>query len=136
MNTWYQSIPIAKVPLDLWIVQQIIYETRPDFILETGTWQGGSALYFASVLHSLGRGGRVRPVDIVNMRQPAETHSLWKRYVDSFLGSSTDQEIVKTIRERVKNRRALVTLDSDHSLSMVRASSLTLADFRDHILSS
>jgi cephalosporin hydroxylase len=116
MNTWYQGIPIAKVPLDLWIMQQIIYETKPDFIIETGTWQGGSALYFASVLHNLARGGRVLSVDIEDMHRPAETHSLWKQYVDFFLGSSTDQEIVKTIRERVKNRRVLVTLDSDHSL--------------------
>lgn len=116
MNTWYQGIPISKVPLDLWIMQQIIYETKPDFIIETGTWQGGSALYFASVLDSLGRGGRVLTVDIVNAHRPAETHSLWKQYVDFFLGSSTDREIVRKIAERVKDRRVLVTLDSDHSL--------------------
>ena len=53
-NTWFHNIRIVKNPLDLWMMQQIIAEVRPDFVVETGTWKGGSALYWASVLHSLG----------------------------------------------------------------------------------
>jgi len=44
---WFQNVRIIKNPLDLWMLQQIAYEVQPDFVIETGTWMGGSALYWA-----------------------------------------------------------------------------------------
>ena len=41
-----------KNPLDFWIYQEIINETRPDVIVETGTAYGGSAAYLASIANS------------------------------------------------------------------------------------
>src|SRR5262249_52334841 len=54
MNTWFQNVRIEKNPLDLWMMQQLIYELHPDFIVETGTWHGGSALYWAYTLNGMG----------------------------------------------------------------------------------
>jgi hypothetical protein len=43
-NLRFQNIKTAENPLDLWMVQQIIYEVQPDFIVATGASYGGSAL--------------------------------------------------------------------------------------------
>ena len=48
-NTRWLGTPILKCPLDMWIYQEILWETRPDLIIETGTCNGGSALFLATV---------------------------------------------------------------------------------------
>ena len=117
-SMWFQNVRIIKNPMDLWMLQQTAYETRPDFIIETGTWQGGSALWWAQTLTGMGLDqARVITVDIQDLTKVASAHPLWKKHVDFLLGSSTDPKIVQKIAERVKGRRVLVNLDSDHSMS-------------------
>ena len=119
-NTWFQNVQIEKNPLDLWMMQQIIYEVRPDFIVETGTWRGGSALYWAHTLNGMGlENSRVLTVDIQNVAHTAAAHPLWKKYVTFYQGSSTDAGIVAEISRRTAGRKTLVTLDSDHSMAHV-----------------
>jgi cephalosporin hydroxylase len=119
-NLWFHNVRIIKNPLDLWMMQQIIYEVRPDFIVETGTWWGGSALYWASLLDGMGlENSRVLTVDIQDLKQKAAPHPLWKKYVNFFLGSSTDPAIVSQIARRVKGRKTIVTLDSNHAMQHV-----------------
>jgi cephalosporin hydroxylase len=119
-NMWFQNVKIEKIPLDLWMVQQIIYEVQPEFIVETGTWRGGSALYWAHMLNDLGLvRSRVLTVDIQNVTANAATNPLWKTYVRFLQGSSTDPRIVSTIAQQVRGRRTLVMLDSDHSMKHV-----------------
>ncbi|MGA2324740.1 MAG: CmcI family methyltransferase [Bryobacteraceae bacterium] len=119
-NLWFHNVRLIKNPLDLWMMQQVIYEVQPDFIIETGTWRGGSALYWANVLEGMGlEKSRVLTVDIQDSTQQASTDRFWKKYVDFYLGSSTDPEIVSAISNRVKGRKTIVTLDSDHSMQHV-----------------
>jgi cephalosporin hydroxylase len=119
-NLWFHNVRLIKNPLDLWMMQQVIYEVQPDFIVETGTWRGGSALYWASVLESMGlEKSRVVTVDIQDSTQQASADRLWKKYVDFYLGSSTDPEIVSAIASRVKGHKTIVTLDSDHAMQHV-----------------
>src|SRR5262245_45794623 len=47
-HTTWLGVPIEKLPLDLFVFQEILYETRPDVIVEAGTFKGGSAYFFAS----------------------------------------------------------------------------------------
>ena len=117
-NTWFHNIRIIKNPIDLWMMQQIIYEVQPDFVIETGTWMGGSALYFAHTLHGMGLvNSRVLTVDIQDFTQEgASAHPLWKKYVEFFLGSSTDPGIVAAIQGKVQGKKAVVALDSDHKM--------------------
>ena len=120
-HMWYHDVPIIKNPLDLWMLQQIAYEIRPDFIVETGTWQGGSALWWANTLEGMGlEKTRVLTVDIQNLVSPAaKAHPQWNKHVEFFLGSSTDPKIVAELAKRVKGARVLVNLDSDHSMAHV-----------------
>jgi cephalosporin hydroxylase len=119
-HMWFENVAIEKNPLDLWMMQQIIYETRPDFIVETGTFKGGSALYWAYTLNGMGfENSRVITADIQDLTATAAGNPLWKKYVTFFKASSTAPEIVSEIGRRVKGHRVLVTLDSDHTAAYV-----------------
>jgi cephalosporin hydroxylase len=119
-SLWFQNVRIIKNPLDLWMLQQIAYEIQPDYVIETGTWYGGSALWWAQTLHGLSlEKSRVLTVDIQDLtRKGASANPLWK-YVEFTLGSSTDPAIVAKYAERVKNSKTIVNLDSDHSMHHV-----------------
>jgi len=120
-SMWFHNVRVIKNPLDLWMAQQIAYEVRPDFVIETGTWYGGSALYWAHTLNGMGlENARVLTVDLQDFtNQGARSHPLWKKYVEFFQGSSTDPRIVSRIAQRVKPWRVIVNLDSDHSMQHV-----------------
>ena len=114
--TWFLGHKLIKNPLDLWMMQQLMYETKPDFVVETGTFQGGSALYWAHILEGLGLDeAKVLTVDIQDVNEKASKEPLWKKHVEFFLGSSTDPAIVNRIRARVRGKKVLVTLDSAHT---------------------
>jgi cephalosporin hydroxylase len=106
-----------KNPLDLWIYQEIMVETRPALVVETGTYRGGSALFLASVCDLLGE-GEVVSIDIEPVRDDYPSHPRI-----TYLGgrSSTDPEVVGAVRERAEGKRVLVVLDSDHSEAHVEA---------------
>ncbi len=121
-NMWFLGIPIQKNPCDLWMMQQIIYETKPDLIVETGTFRGGATLYFAQALESMGlANSRVVTVDIEDARAEASRHPLWQKHVDFLLGSSTDPAIVQKIRDAAQGKRVMVVLDSVHQKDHVLA---------------
>ena len=105
--SWFNH-ELLKCPLDLWIYQELLVRTRPDFVVETGTWCGGSALYFAMLFDLLGH-GRVITVDIeARPNRPAHSRI---RYIT---GSSVDTTVIAQVREAVGGHRAMVVLDSDH----------------------
>jgi cephalosporin hydroxylase len=119
-SLWFQNVRIIKNPLDLWMLQQIAFEIQPDFVIETGTWYGGSALWWANTLNGMGlEKSRVLTVDIQDLTgKGASKNPLWK-YVEFSLGSSTDPAIVSKYAQQVKGSRTIVNLDSDHSMRHV-----------------
>ncbi len=119
-NMWFLGIPIQKNPCDLWMMQQIIYETKPDVIIETGTFRGGSALFFAHTLEGIGlTNSQVITVDIEDACHEAAELPLWKKHVQFILGSSTDPNVVEQIRQKCRDKRVLVVLDSVHEMDYV-----------------
>ena len=114
-RTFWRGIPVLKCPLDLWVYQEILVETQPDLIVETGTFGGGSAYYLASICDLLGT-GTIVTIDVDPQRELPEHARI--TYVT---GSSVDDEIVADVRRRARRaERVMVILDSDHS--------------RDHVL--
>ena len=108
-NTFWRGTPVMNNPMDLWIYQEIIYETRPDWLLETGTYKGGSALFFAS-LFDLINNGQVVTVDITDFAGKPE-----HRRIKYLLGSSTSDQLVNKIKRLIKDSdKVMVMLDSDH----------------------
>ncbi len=106
-----------KNPLDLWVYQEIVYETRPELIVETGTYRGGSALYLASLCDLMER-GKVLSIDIEPVREDYPSHPRI-----TYLGgsSSTDPAVLAEVTARAAGRSTLVILDSDHSQAHVEA---------------
>jgi cephalosporin hydroxylase len=92
-------------------------ETRPELIVETGTWRGGSAIYMASVCDLLGE-GEIVSIDIAPMRDDYPQHP---RITYLAGRSSTDPDVLAEVRARADGRRTLIILDSDHSQSHVEA---------------
>ena len=106
-----------KNPLDLWVYQEIIVEQRPELIVETGTYRGGSAFYLASICDLVGV-GEVVSIDVEPLREDYPAHPRI-----TYLGgrSSTDPDVVAQVRGRAEDKRILVVLDSDHSQAHVEA---------------
>ena len=109
-NTSWLGVPLEKYPTDLFIYQEIIFETKPDVIIEAGTFKGGSAYYFATLFDLLGR-GRVITMDI-------EDHPKKPKHprIEYLLMSSISDEAVRRIKAQIKPEdRVMVSLDSDHA---------------------
>jgi len=108
-KTFWLGIQTLKCPLDLWIYQEIIYEVNPDIIIETGTWNGGTALFLATICDKINK-GIIFSIDITKKDFPI--HNRIKYHT----GSSTDDEIFKNVCDSIKKTdKVLVILDSDHS---------------------
>ena len=63
--TQWLGVPAQKFPTDLWIYQEILFECRPDIVIETGTYSGGSALFLATICEAIGNGEIVSSTDTV-----------------------------------------------------------------------
>ena len=112
-NTYWMGVPTQKCPLDCWVYQELIYNIRPDYIIETGSKVGGSALFFASICDMIGN-GKIITVDI-NGKGKLPEHErityLW--------ANSVDEATINFINPKVKDKKVMVILDSDHSKSHV-----------------
>jgi cephalosporin hydroxylase len=113
-NKWL-GIETVQNPLDVWITQEILYEVKPDFVVETGTYRGGSAALWATLLEQINPEARVITVDIVEFETTAKDLPIVQRKVEFLIGSSTDPAIVDRIAKRVAGGKVLVILDSDHT---------------------
>src|SRR3989337_739707 len=61
--TWLGR-PIIQFPQDILAMQEIIWQVRPDLIIETGIAHGGSLIFYASMLEILANDGVVLGIDI------------------------------------------------------------------------
>ena len=120
-NAWTQATWLGtqalKNPLDLWVYQEIMAETRPDVVIETGTYRGGSAHFLASVCDLLGA-GEVISIDIEPEREDYPQHP---RITYLAGARRPTQTFSRRCGERVEGRRTLIVLDSDHSQRHVEA---------------
>ncbi len=113
-NRWL-GIPTIQNPMDVWITQEIIVEIKPDFIVEAGTFHGGSAALWATILEQVNPNGRVITIDIEEKSAAARRLPIVKRKVDFVIGSSTAPEVVAKVTKKVEGGKVLVILDSLHT---------------------
>ena len=91
-------------------MQEIIFELKPDILIETGTFKSGSALYYCHLFDLIGN-GRVVTID-VEFRENRPKHKRLRH----ILGSSTDENVARDIKEECAGKNTvLIVLDSDHS---------------------
>ena len=118
--TWLGR-PIIQHPEDLVRLQEVVYKLKPDVVIETGVAHGGSLVFIASLMKSIGV-GRVVGVDIEirpRNRAAIEAHELWPM-ISLVEGDSTAPEVVAQATAGIKpSDIVLIVLDSDHSKAHV-----------------
>jgi len=117
-NFSWMGRPIIQYPQDIIAMQEIIWKTKPDIIIETGVAHGGSLILYASLLHLLGGEGKVLGIDIdirPHNREAIESHPMFDR-ITLMEGSSIDNSIVDKVTEfAAQGKNVLVVLDSNHT---------------------
>lgn len=117
-NFQWMGRPIIQFPQDMIAMQEIVWETRPDLIIETGIAHGGSLIYYASLLELLGGDGQVLGIDVdirKHNRTEIEKHPMSKR-ICMVEGSSIDAGIGRQVSALAASRRQImVVLDSNHT---------------------
>jgi cephalosporin hydroxylase len=114
--TW-MGVPIIQFPQDIVATQEIVWNIKPDLIIETGVARGGSVLFYASLLELIGN-GEVLGIDI-DIREHnynvIRNHPMFSR-VSLLQGSSISGEIFEKVREKAINAKTImVILDSNHT---------------------
>jgi len=112
-NTWLGH-QIMQCPFDLQLYQELIVSLRPSFVLQTGVANGGSILYFASILDLIGAdpSAVVIGVDISIWPEARELSHPRIRLIE---GSSTDGRTVERIKQMLPAPEGFVSLDSNHT---------------------
>lgn len=114
----WMGVPIIQFPQDMIAMQELIWEIKPDLIIETGIAHGGSILFYASLLELQGGDGEVLGIDIdirEHNRKAIEAHPMYKR-VKMIEGSSIDLSTIEKIKTvAAGKKRILVSLDSNHT---------------------
>ena len=110
--------PVIQFPQDLFAIQEIIWRTQPDLIIETGVAHGGSVLFWASILQLIDGDRSVIGIDIdirPHNRRAIIAHPLAAR-ITLIEGSSITDDVAEHVRlMAARSDRVMVILDSDHS---------------------
>lgn len=121
-NFEWMGLPIIQYPQDLVALQEIIWNTKPDLIIETGIARGGSLVFYASMLAQLGGHRKVIGID-VDLRCHNKARLLnhpmseWIHFIE---GSSISDEIFIQVNDMSKQYgNIMVCLDSNHTCEHV-----------------
>src|SRR4030042_3458078 len=80
-NRWL-GVQTSQNPNDVWVTQEILYEQKPDFMVEAGTKHAGSALIWAMVLKEINPNARVITIDLEDKITKARDLSLFREKID------------------------------------------------------
>ncbi len=116
-NFSWMGRPIIQYPQDMIAMQEIIWDIKPDLIIEAGIAHGGSLIYYASLLELIGN-GEVLGIDIdirEHNRKEIENHKMFKR-IKMISGSSIDETTIEEVKKYAESKKKiLVSLDSNHT---------------------
>ncbi len=123
-TTWLGE-PSLQLPQDLFAVQEIIYNTRPKFIIECGVCWGGSILFYATLLEILGLDTKIIGIDVFippDLRERLRKYEFLTKRLTLINASSVAPETVAQVKKLVgESREVMVNLDSNHTHAHVLA---------------
>ena len=138
-NFAWMDRPIIQIPSDMIAVQEVIWEVKPDLIIETGIAHGGSLIMNASILAMLDVAEAVEngttydpkqskrhvlgvDIDIRDHNRAAIEEHPMSNWISMIQGSSLDKDVIGQVHEFAKDyKRILVSLDSNHTHDHVMA---------------
>ena len=135
--------PVIQYPMDIQKINELIWDEKPDFIIETGIAHGGSIINSAAQLKLLdsayplenGQPRKVYAIDIEireHNRLAIDNHP-FRSSIELFEGSSIDPTIISKIKNYIEmtngHYNGMVLLDSDHSHNHVLNELALFKDF-------
>ena len=120
--SWFGR-PVVQLPEDLIRLQEVIYQIKPDVIIETGIYRGGSLMFLATLCKAAER-GRVIGIDV---KIPGEERGLMESHelaplITLIEGDSVSADVVQQITGLIQDgETVLVILDSNHTKAHVLA---------------
>jgi len=121
---YFLGIPMRQVPTDNWQMSEMMYEVKPDYVIEAGTLYGGSAVYYAAMLEFINPDAKVLTVDIneEQIHAEAKNHPLWTKRIKFYKGSSVAPEIHEQLKAEIgEGKKVFVTIDTLHAPKHVAA---------------
>ncbi len=116
-TNWFGE-PILNLPQDMFAIQEIIFKTRPKFIIEVGVAWGGSLLFYSTLMEVLG-GERIIGVDIYipdDLKERLASYRKLSERLTLIEGSSVAHDTLSQIKSIVEDcREVMVFLDSYHT---------------------
>ena len=121
--------PIIQYPQDIIAVQEIIWNVKPDLIIEAGIAHGGSLIFNASMLELNAACGGPQDAEVLGIdidirahnRKFIEEHPMFRR-ISMIEGSSIAPDIIEKVHEKAATKkRILISLDSNHTHDHVLA---------------
>ena len=122
-NFSWMGRPIIQYPQDIVAVQELIWDIKPDLIIETGVAHGGSAVFFSSLLELNALSGGPKDAEVwcieidlrAHNREAILAHPMYPR-LRIFDGSSLDEKIAQEVSQKASQcARVMVILDSNHT---------------------
>lgn len=122
-NFYWLGRPVFQQPTDMQVIQEIMYEYKPDLVIETGIARGGSLIYYASIMVLLEYCGAIKNGEVIGIdidirehnKKAILEHPLSKK-ITMFEGSSVDKALVAKVKDLLINKkRVMVILDSNHT---------------------
>jgi cephalosporin hydroxylase len=126
----YHGLGMSKFPEDLKVYEHLLWQARPDAVIELGTHSGGSALWFADQLRNLAHyGGASRPlvvsVDVTTAPAAAGLAALDPDYADRIVlieADLTDPAVPELVAAALpEDAKCFVVEDSAHTYATTRA---------------
>lgn len=105
----WKGVSVLKLPNDLVLYQEAIWEKKPELIIEIGTKYGGSALFFQDQMDSMYEGGKVITIDI---KPQVEVHD---PRIEYWIGSSLDEGIIAKAYKAAEGKKTMLVIDGNHS---------------------
>ena len=118
-NTYWMGVRSMKCPLDLWVFQEILFKTKPDIIIETGTNEGGTSLFLASICDMMDN-GEIITIDISSPNNKPDHKRI--HYIQ---GDATSEKTITKVQQLIdkftnnSNKKIMVILDDEHSVNHV-----------------
>ena len=116
-TTWFGE-PILQLPQDMFVLQEIIFRTRPKYIIEVGVAWAGSLLYYATLMNALG-GERIIGIDIYipdDLKARIRAFGPLTERIELIEASSIESSTLERLRGILGDcRQTLIHLDSNHT---------------------
>ena len=115
----WRGVRTLKLPSDMWNYQEIIIGHDIQWVVEAGSRHGGSALFFADLLRSEGRKGRVISMDVAAQLDPKAAADPLIDFLHADSGAPETAAMLQAMLPKNRGPVFLI-LDSDHSAQHVK----------------